>query len=437
MKKALAAICIILVMLVCSGCSLRISSSIDDLISPISPFGDNADIKSAMDEFAKNGYSLKAPNKGKYITAYNFFDIDSDGEDEAIAFYEPSDNLGTVYMTVIKRSNKEWNVIDNIEGLGADVSSLDFADINGDGNDELIVCWDRISNSTNHELALYEYDRDSDKNHLRCFYSGITVNNYIAVDMKGDSVKELLLFELNSGNYSSAKAELYSFKENKARLLGETKLDAHITSYVNLRVEKVGSQKRVYADALGTNGSSMLTELIYWSDNYYSIMSPFYNYSSGVTSGTTRSILLQSRDINGDGRIEIPRDKNIKKLPKTVSCVDWRVYKNTILIHTDYSLSPKSDGYLVIIPDKYIDKIKVEYDSRQRLMTVKSKSDNREVFSVRSVLKATYDEKEFENYTQVFSDKGYCYLAKTGNSKDVKISINELHGLIKSTNVEE
>ena len=113
------------------------------------------------------------------------------------------------------------------------------------------------------------------------------------------------------------------------------------------------------------------------------------------------------------------------------------MYKNTILIHTDYSLSPKSDGYLVIIPDKYIDKIKVEYDSRQRLMTVKSKSDKKEIFSVRSVLKATYDEEEFSNYTVVFSDKGYYYLAKAGNSKDIKISVKELRTLIKSTDGEE
>ena len=72
MKKARVFVAVLMLALVMSGCSMRISSSIDDLISPISPMGDNADIKEAMDAFAVKGYSLKTPNKGNYITAYNF-----------------------------------------------------------------------------------------------------------------------------------------------------------------------------------------------------------------------------------------------------------------------------------------------------------------------------------------------------------------------------
>ncbi len=316
-----------------SGCSLRFSSSIDDLIAPVSPFGDNADIKNALDEYAKQGYSLKTPNRGEYITAYSFIDIDEDKSDEAIVFYEPSDKLGTVDLAVIKNNDGEWSVVENTEGLGADVNSLAFEDINGDGKKELIVCWDEISNSTNHELAVYDYNSKSKENKLNCFYSGITVNNYIAVDLTGDNVKDLLLFEITSGSITRAKAELYSFSGHKAKLKGETKLDSHISSYDNLQVEELEGKNRVYADAVKTDGSSMLTELVYWSPGYSTIISPFYSYSSGVSSGTTRSVLLKSRDINGDGRIDIPCDKSIKKLPKTVSCTDWRVYKNTTLIH--------------------------------------------------------------------------------------------------------
>ena len=437
LKTAKIVVSLLLVVLIFSGCSMRISSSIDELIAPISPFGDNADIKKAMDEYASKGYSLKTPSRGKYITAYNFFDVDGDGKDEAIAFYEPSDKLGTTDMAVIKKSDGGWKVIESIQGDGAEVSSLDFQDVNGDKSNELIVCWDTISNSTNHELAIYSYGGKDGKNSLKCIYSGITVNNYIAVDMTGGKTKELLLFELNSGNYTSAKAELYSFLGNRPKLLGETKLDAHITSYVDLQVEEIDGDKRVYADALGTNGSSMLTEIVYWSSGYGTIISPFYSYSSGVTSGTTRSIMLSSRDINGDGRIEIPHDKKLKGLPKSVICSDWRAYKKTILIHTDYSLSPKNDGYLVVIPDKYINEIKVEYDSENKIMKVLSKDDKREVFSVRPVLKAKYNNEKFSGYTVVLSEKGYYYLAKTGDSEKVKISIDDLKKYTKSISREE
>ncbi|MBR3149725.1 MAG: hypothetical protein IKF64_06100, partial [Eubacterium sp.] len=321
--------------------------------------------------------------------------------------------------------------------LGVEVSSLEFADVNGDKKDDIIVCWDSIANSSNHELAIYEYKAKKSKNKLNCFYSGITVNNYIALDMTGDEVKDLLLFEITSGSVTRAKAELYSFSDDKARLRGETKLDAHISSYEHLQIEEIDGKNRVYADAVKTDGSSMLTELIYWSGSYNTIISPFYSYSSGVTSGTTRSVLVTSRDINGDGRIEIPCDKEIENLPETVSCTDWRIYKNTTLITTNYSLSPKDDGYLVIIPNKVIDKIGVNYNANEKLMTVISKEDKKEIFSIKVVLKAKYSEEQYEGFTNVFEDKGYCYLAKTGNSEKIKISMDELKKYIKAISREE
>ena len=69
MKYLKSAICILIVCLMLTGCNFRMASSIDDLISPVSPFGDNADIQKAMDSYAKNGYSLKVPVAGKYNTS--------------------------------------------------------------------------------------------------------------------------------------------------------------------------------------------------------------------------------------------------------------------------------------------------------------------------------------------------------------------------------
>ena len=437
MKKLKTVISLFLVAIMFTGCSMRISSSIDDMISPISPFGDNADIKNAMDEFLTKGYSIKTPSIGEYITAYNLFDIDGDGDEEAIAFYEPNDNLGRTDMALLKKVDDKWTVIESVAGEGAEVSSLDFSDLNGDDRSEMIVCWDKIRHSTNHELAIYKYNAKAKTKHMRRTYNGISVNNYIPVDITGDGVDDLLMFELISGSRTYAKAELYSFAEDTPILRGETKLDGHINSYTELKVETVDGNKRVYADAICTNGSSMLTEIIYWADRYNTIISPFYSYSTGLSSGTTRNALLSSRDVNGDGRFEIPRDKKLKKMPKSVSCMDWGVYKNSILIHTDYTLSPVNDGYLVVIPDKYIYDIKVKYNSKTKQMTILDKSDNTEVCSVKPVLKATYEKDDHLGYVKVMEDAGYYYLAKSGDSENVDISIKYLKKNIKSLNNRE
>ena len=70
MKYIKSLICILLVAVMFSGCSFKIASSVYDLISPVAPFGDNADIQSAMDTYVKNGYNLKTPTGGKYKSSY-------------------------------------------------------------------------------------------------------------------------------------------------------------------------------------------------------------------------------------------------------------------------------------------------------------------------------------------------------------------------------
>lgn len=66
--KILAVLCLV-VFLFCGCSNFRLSSSIDDLISPISPSGDNAGVQSAVDEYCKGGYSIKIPATGNYTTS--------------------------------------------------------------------------------------------------------------------------------------------------------------------------------------------------------------------------------------------------------------------------------------------------------------------------------------------------------------------------------
>ncbi len=422
----------LLVCFLLSGCSFRMASSIDDLISPISPFGDNANIQSAMDAFAKNGYSLKTPSSGDYITSYNFYDIDSDGIDEAFAFYEPNDNLGTVDLAVLDKNDDSWSVVCNIDGVGKDVYSLSFSDITGDSVPDVIVCWDVISNSSTHELVAYKYNSDGTETSLKSIDDSITVSNYICVDMNSDSVNELLVFKINSASRSSAKAELYYAQKGSMRLLGETKLDSHILSYSDLKIENAENDIRVYADAIGSDGKSMLTEVIYWSDTYNTIISPFYSYSTGLTKETSRNSMVNSVDLNDDGLIEIPTDKQLKKLPTQVKAVDWKIYKNTTLIHTDYTLLVRDDRYQIVIPDKYINKISVSYDEKSSVMTVSNKDTKKDIFSVTLALKANFDKSNYSGYEIILENSGYYYLAKLGNDNDINLSINELKQGIKS-----
>ena len=47
------------------------------------------------------------------------------------------------------------------------------------------------------------------------------------------------------------------------------------------------------------------------------------------------------------------------------------------------------------------------------------------------VLKAVYDEKTYQGYNIILDKSGYYYLAKAGNDKDIKISVDDLKQYIK------
>lgn len=420
-----------------SGCgSFKLASSIDDLISPVSPSGEDASVQSAMDTFCKGGYSVKIPAAGEYTTSYIYFDYDEDGTNEAIAFYEPNDALGKIDMAVLEKNDSDaWHVIANVQGEGTDVYSVDFCDVNGDGQTEFLISWNVISNSTTHLLSVYKYSAgEKGKIKLQAITDPMQYSAYIPVDMDGDAVQELMFFSVDQLKSLSANATLYSFRDDQKTLLGETKVDGHVSAYKYLQVGQADGDVAVYADAIRSDGNSMVTELIYWSDYYNSIISPFYSYNTGLTSDTTRDAMVPSCDINDDKQIEIPTDADFKDLPGGVDAVDWCAYKSSVLVHAAYSLVAQHDHYQVVIPDKYFKKISVSYDEDTRCMTVHSKAEKKAVFSVMPVLKSRFQEKsgEYADYTELFSDSGYIYLAKIGDASDIQISADALKDRIKT-----
>lgn len=429
MKYIKSFICIVLIMVLFSGCSLRLASSVNDLISALSPFGENASIKGAMDSYLTKGYSLKNPTSGEYITSYNFYDIDNDGVSEAIAFYETKDALGVAKMALLKPNGNKWDVMSTIDGLGESAYRLDFCDIDNDSQTEVLVCWNSISNSTSHSFIVYNIDYDDNYNFVPLGETK-TINNYYIDDFTGGGNNELLLLQISSGTKNSSKAELYDLS-NGYDLIGETKLDSRVLSYNNLISEKVNGSVRLYADAIGSSGETKLTEILYYSNTYDSVISPFYSYNTGTTTGTSRSCLINSMDINSDNSIEIPTDAYYDSFPEGIYSIDWKVYKNTVLMHTNYSLYVKDDNYTVVVPDDYLEKINVLYDKDTRVLSVNAKDNNEPVFEILPVLKAVYEDKKFSDYILITENNGYYYLAKSYENKNINITMDDLKEYIK------
>lgn len=417
---------ILLFLLICpalSGCSNFRLDSVDDLISPVSPSGDDAAIISAVNDYCKNGYSIKIPLSGKYTTSFIRCDLSGNGNDEAVAFYEPSDRLGSVDMAVLNKSGGTWQVVGSVTGDGADVSSVDFADINNDGSDEIIVCWSMISGSSSSNLRVYNRIESGDKFSFEALGSPIKADQFICCDINNDSETELLVFTVGT-----PKAELYLFESGSEKLIGETKLDGRIISFSSISVGETDEGVSIYADAVCTSGASMVTELIYWSDYYDSVISPFYSYSTGRTTDTYRNNTIVSRDVDGDGEIEIPVEVDVSSLPDGITAQDWVSYENTVLNHKSYSFACEKDNYILTLNDDIFSEVSLAYSSDSRELVVKKGGS--ELFRILTVVKSSYNSGSYDGYIEIHGDSGFIYLAKiTGGSK-AAVTIDDLKNSI-------
>lgn len=428
-KKVKILLPILVICLLLSGCSSLRISSIDDLITPVSPGGDDAGILAAVDEYCKSGYSVKVPLSGHYTTSFIRYDLSGDGNDEAVAFYEPADKLSTVEMALLKKIGSGWKVVKSITGEGTDVSSVEFCDLNNDGNVEIIVCWSVISRSTASNLCVYKQKEKGDDYSIQLLDNSVSSSDFVCADVNGDGVNEVLAFTTGSAS-SSPKAELYSFSSGKKRLIGETKLDSAIISFDNIVCGETDEGVSIYADAVRSSGGSMVTELLYWSNYYDSVISPFYSYTTGRTKDTTRSNMINSRDIDGDGEIEIPLDRSLSSLPEEITAQNWVSYRNTVLNHNTYSIACEKDCYLLVLKDDLLSKLTFTYTADARELTAKSGKE--EVFKILTVLKSGYDSSKFADYTEIYSDSGFAYLVKVNPQSAVKVSTDDIKNSIRT-----
>ena len=171
------------------------------------------------------------------------------------------------------------------------------------------------------------------------------------------------------------------------------------------------------------NSTAMITELIFWSDYYSSIISPFYDYSTGVTADTYRTSPIVSRDINSDGIVEIPLDASFDDCPNAIIPVNWKTYKNTVLIHTCYSLVNAKDGYIIVIPDNKFNGLSIKYDETNCVLSISEKSKKQAQYEIKTVKKSVYDKEKshYSNYTKVFENAANVCLVKVkGEEINVK-----------------
>ena len=109
LNRLLAAGCAAWMMLGSTGCS-RLQTSIEDLMSPPVLTQEQAEIRNALSRVSgDSNIKYKYPQSGDYRSSFIFYDIDSDGSEEALVFYQSSSKGDATWINILDRdSSGQW-----------------------------------------------------------------------------------------------------------------------------------------------------------------------------------------------------------------------------------------------------------------------------------------------------------------------------------------
>ncbi len=108
-RKILLSTALLFILLSLGGCS-RLQTSIEDLMSPPVLTQEQAEIRDALSAVSgENDIKYKYPQNGQYRSSFIFYDIDSDGSEEALVFYQSASKGDSTWINILDRSEEgKW-----------------------------------------------------------------------------------------------------------------------------------------------------------------------------------------------------------------------------------------------------------------------------------------------------------------------------------------
>jgi len=432
MKKFVVFICVLLtVCALFSSCdSSKIIRPVESLLAPPLYHEEYEELVEVFRENVGKDIVFCSPQEGDFRSAIIVEDIDSDGEDEALIFYRENAGSSVARMHYLNIVDGEWVSRETYNGYGNEIKKIMITDTDDDGNSELIVVWSVSGVATSNIMSVYRssysFDEYKEISNEMC-----TVCEVLDVD--GDSTEEIFyLNQVTVSGISQRYARVMKISGETVVLMGETKVDPNISSYISVKTEKASGDEpfKFYIDAF-KGDSQMITELVYWDDKNSELCAPFLDGETMANTATLRYEPIASADINNDGIIDIPTQSRMlgkESTENNIYVTDWINYSENKTSVVDTTVVNFSDGYMIHLDEADIESTGIrDYLSQNCWIVFKTNVNGKSLGELYSVLKITaerWNKEEFSKYIPVIEkeDGVVCvYITQSGTDTGIDI----------------
>ncbi|MCI7767426.1 MAG: hypothetical protein MSJ26_05510 [Oscillospiraceae bacterium] len=343
------------VSILAGGCG--IDSSIDSLLSPPMISEEQQEIYSALTEAAGEDISLVYPRSGAYRSAFVFPDLDMDGENEAVVFYE---SLGgkdsSVRVNILDKEDGKWRSVYDHAGAGTSVEQVFFTDLGGTGMLRMAIGYGYMT-PTEKTLKIYSLEEGV----LKTEYTG-SYYKTLTLDLDNNGGLDIVMVNCNNENHL-ASLSLVTDRGKGAECVSTVDMDPATVDIPSVIGGYIGNgTPAVFADGLLGSGN-LSTEIIYCVNG--ELRNPARIDGSELPVRTVRAQGLYCRDIDGDGIIEIPEREafpGYKDRQDAQYITDWNVFENYSVVKKYSSLTDPYSGYAFMLPVRWEGLVTVKND---------------------------------------------------------------------------
>lgn len=307
MPKRLGAM-LVLCCLLFVGCSPFASPNIGDLLRAPAMGEQQSEIQKALTAYLGNQeLQFKFPREGDWKSPILLTDLNGDGRQEAVVLYSVADDAmaakekgANAYLAILEESDGGWTVTVDEEGLATEVASIAVAELLSDGSRQLVVGY---ANSTfrNKSLAVYTYDAAALKQWFTAEYS-----RYEIGDFTGRGRQDFVMVTRDDQALQMRYLAVDENGTSAGELEAPVPLDTNFVACAAITPSKgPNDEQLLVVDGVVNNVDTggLASQFVYYSGQR------FYTYDDlgALHSATVRqNQLLCSRDIDGDGVVEIP-----------------------------------------------------------------------------------------------------------------------------------
>ena len=287
-----------------SACGLPMSENVqvEELLRAPRLPGDYGALQNALNEWLGESAQLKYPMQGELLSPFLLQDLDGDGQQDAAVLYTTAQSSNVCIAFLQKDAAGVWQVRQSIEGLADTVDNVRLAQLQDGAATQLVVGY--LAAQGDSYLAVYSYENGTVNAILEQSYE-----QYLVEDITGGGNEDLILMStLEDGG---VQIELLTVnRDGSFQQVAVMGLSADKFSGCASVASGLGADGRHYLVLdgwTGISGNNLASVLLCYDETSQQMVPATRISSQRLYNASLRNVpTLVSRDLDGDGIVEIP-----------------------------------------------------------------------------------------------------------------------------------